>query len=76
MGLKTEKETGGGLLADIRSFVYTAVVLSLGFAFLVTLWSGGLGGVIDRAGDGLNWVIELAGSLGDHFSHIGSGVSR
>lgn len=76
MGLKTDKETGGGLLTDIRSFVYTAVVLSLGLAFLVTLWSGGLGGVIERAGDGLAWFIELAGSLGDRFAQIGSGVPR
>ena len=62
MSKKADTDSGG-LLADIRSFVYTAVVVAVGFAFIAALFTGGFAGAGDQLStvfDGLMSIVRSA----------------
>ena len=53
------------MLSEIRSFVFTVVVVALGFAFLSALFTGGAGSVEQLLGTITDWFLQLCRTVLD-----------
>lgn len=71
-------DTGGarGFLAEIRSFVFTLVVVAIGIAFMAALFTGGFGGAQEMLGGLLNWFITLCDNVLNALRGLSSGAAR
>lgn len=63
MSRKPEAGESRGILAEIRSFVFTLAVVVFAVAFLIALFTGGLGGAEGLLSNVLGWIVELANTI-------------
>lgn len=75
MSSKTDKNGGSGVLGEIRSFVYTVVVIAVAFAFLSALWSGGLDGAEGWVRSAIDWFFALCQSVIDAVTGLSRGAA-
>ena len=59
MGSKPESGKVRGLFAEIRSFVFTLIVVAFGFAFITSLFTGGIGGAEEFVVNVLHWALDF-----------------
>lgn len=65
MSRKPDSEKAPGVLAEIRSFVFTIVVVALGIAFMTALFTGGLGSVQQLFDNVSSWFFQLTRNVFD-----------
>jgi hypothetical protein len=59
MNQKPETRGLRGWLEEVRSFVFTLVVVAVGIAFVVALFNGGIGGAEELLGNIVQWFLGL-----------------
>ena len=65
MGRKPDNGGAHGMLAEIRSFVFTVIVVTLGLAFLAALFTGGAGSVQQLLDTASSWFFQLTRNVLD-----------
>ena len=64
------------MLAEIRSFVFTIVVVAVGIAFMTALFSGGLGSVEQLFDNVSSWFFQLTHNVLDSVTGLVPEPSR
>ena len=65
MSRKPDNGGAHGMLAEIRSFVFTVIVVALGLAFLAALFTGGAGSVQQLFDTASSWFFQLTRNVLD-----------
>ena len=65
MSRKPDNGGAHGMLAEIRSFVFTVIVVTLGLAFLAALFTGGAGSVEQLLDTASSWFFQLTRNVLD-----------
>lgn len=70
--MSRKHDNGGapGTLAEIRSFIFTVIVVALGLAFLTALFTGGTGSVQQLINTIFSWLFQLMHNVFDTVTRV------
>lgn len=76
MSQRPETSKPRGMLAEIRSFVFTLVVVAAGIAFVAALFNGGIGGAEQLLGSIVQWFFALVENIIDAVRGLAAGAQQ
>jgi len=76
MSQRPETQKPRGWLAEIRSFVFTLVVVAVGIAFVAALFNGGIGGAEELLRSILAWFFDLVQAVIDTVRGFAAGTQQ
>jgi cell shape-determining protein MreC len=76
MSQKPETRKPQGWLAEIRSFVFTLVVVAVGIAFVAALFNGGIGGAEQLLGSIIQWFFTLVENVIEAVRGLAAGAQQ
>ena len=72
MSSKPDPRGTRGVLAEIRSFVFTLVVVTFGIAFVAALFTGGIPGAEGFLTNILGWILDFIQNALNTLRNIGT----
>jgi hypothetical protein len=76
MSQRPETRGPRGWLAEIRSFVFTLVVVAVGIAFVAALLNGGIGGAEELLGSIVQWFFALVENVIEAVRGLAAGTNQ